>query len=208
MNRLTQIITILVFLAASALIFPLTSCTNSELKARESLAALRIPYNKQSFMERVYEGDILAVELFLDAGMDPDAMADMSRWIVLPDHDMEDWMRTIAPEGSKWRAFLTDASFGGVGLGAISFRPVYMPVLTVAKIKAAAQSPKHQYIFNLLLQANASKERVRVLEDTLRQRIGGVQLQGTAAPSLGFRESRELEQQIQREFDERLFGGK
>jgi len=49
------------------------------LEARNELAKLSLPYSAEGFVERADEGDVLAVKLYLAAGMDPNASA------VLPD---------------------------------------------------------------------------------------------------------------------------
>jgi ankyrin repeat protein len=43
-------------------------------EARRELAQMNIPYDETSFLERVKENDLIAVELFLDAGMSPNVM--------------------------------------------------------------------------------------------------------------------------------------
>jgi ankyrin repeat protein len=47
--------------------------TFSTLDARRELGALNIQFNRESFIQAVGDGDLLAVSLFIDAGMDPNA---------------------------------------------------------------------------------------------------------------------------------------
>jgi ankyrin repeat protein len=43
------------------------------IKAREALAAMNIPFDENTFVLHAYQGDLDVVELFLTAGMDPNA---------------------------------------------------------------------------------------------------------------------------------------
>ena len=50
------------------------------LEARNELAKLSLPYSPEGFVRRAEEGDILAVKLYLAAGMNPDVDVDLGRW--------------------------------------------------------------------------------------------------------------------------------
>ena len=52
------------------------ACGKSPEEARKELAELNIPFSRESFIERVRNGDTVAVSLFLRAGMSPDVRAE------------------------------------------------------------------------------------------------------------------------------------
>ena len=53
------------------LLLALLACGNSQETARMKLGQMNVNYNEDTFVERVRDGDILAVRLFLQAGMNP-----------------------------------------------------------------------------------------------------------------------------------------
>ena len=58
-----------------ALLLPLAGCDKSsdQAEARQALKRLGIPYSREAFVEHLRNGDPLVVDLFVAAGMDPNA---------------------------------------------------------------------------------------------------------------------------------------
>jgi hypothetical protein len=48
----------------------------ARLEARKQLGQLCVQYNRDSFIQAATEGDIIAVQMFLAAGMDPNIRSD------------------------------------------------------------------------------------------------------------------------------------
>jgi hypothetical protein len=141
------------------------------LGARRQLAELNIPFNKQSFVERVYEGDGIAVELFLKAGISPNSEGDISRLLVNPDPDFQRWMDAIAKNSRAWRR-LASGEIGGGGL-----KSVYLPAYTVAKIKALGQSQMHEEVLQILAGYGASKDVAQAREERVKNEISAIESQ-------------------------------
>ena len=55
------------------LLLALVACGNSQESARLKLGQMNVKYSEDSFVERVRDGDLLAVKLFLQSGMNPNA---------------------------------------------------------------------------------------------------------------------------------------
>jgi ankyrin repeat protein len=76
---------ILRIILSGALLMVLSACGQSGPSAEEArgkLAQMNIEYSEDSFLERVIEGDLLAVQLFLFAGMDVE-VKDSNGWTAL-----------------------------------------------------------------------------------------------------------------------------
>jgi ankyrin repeat protein len=69
--RLMDFPRLFVFLAVLLTVPLLTSCDVDSDSAREQLANMRVQYSEADFLKRVQQGDVLVVNLFLAAGMDP-----------------------------------------------------------------------------------------------------------------------------------------
>lgn len=73
-----------------ALLIPLTGCEKSPEDARRELGQMNVQYTQEAFVEAAKNGDTLAVELFLAAGMSPDARDEDGqtalRWAVAKGH--------------------------------------------------------------------------------------------------------------------------
>jgi hypothetical protein len=56
------------------------ACVDPKRTAREELSQLNIPYNTANFFSAIQNGDVIAVELFLVAGIDPNSVTTDSLW--------------------------------------------------------------------------------------------------------------------------------
>jgi ankyrin repeat protein len=70
MGRSINFTTILVIMVLVALF---SSCGKSPEEARRELRQMNVEYSENSFIKSAKEGDILAIRLFLNAGMNPNA---------------------------------------------------------------------------------------------------------------------------------------
>ena len=52
-------------------ILALMACGNPQEEARVKLGQMNVKYNEDTFVDRAKDGDVLAVKLFLQAGMSP-----------------------------------------------------------------------------------------------------------------------------------------
>lgn len=64
-------------------VLTLASCGNSPEKARKELAALGKDYTPEAFVKAAYDGDVVAVKLFLGAGMSVNAKAEGGAMAIL-----------------------------------------------------------------------------------------------------------------------------
>ncbi len=63
----------LILLLSLLLLISFTACGKSPEDAPKSLAQMNIQYSDEAFIRCAEQGNIVAVRLFLDAGMNPDA---------------------------------------------------------------------------------------------------------------------------------------
>ncbi|MCL4557165.1 MAG: ankyrin repeat domain-containing protein [Deltaproteobacteria bacterium] len=61
----------LVMLVLTVVLIPMAGCTKSQSAARKELTGLNVQYNQDQFLNSAKDGNTKVVELFLQAGMDP-----------------------------------------------------------------------------------------------------------------------------------------
>ena len=76
MKILSQSFSVTLGVILGSLMISSAGCGKSPEEARKELAALGIKYDSNSFIESVDNSDIVAVKLFLEAGMNADAKND------------------------------------------------------------------------------------------------------------------------------------
>jgi ankyrin repeat protein len=78
---MTKLVLALSILVALLLV---TGCSKTPQDARKELGAMNVEYSPESFIKSVRNGDVVAVELFLEAGMNPQNLYELEGLKVTP----------------------------------------------------------------------------------------------------------------------------
>ena len=62
------------FLLITSIFLATFACTTGPEKAKGELAKMGIAFTEDAFVQKAWQGDVAAVSLFLQAGMDPNAI--------------------------------------------------------------------------------------------------------------------------------------
>lgn len=149
--------------------------------ARKRLTEIGIVYSKTAFLQRVYEGDTLAVSLFFEAGMAPNVEADFSRYLLMPDADVQRWMNGLNGRQEVWTRMIYGNS-GSLGVQGVNVRTVTIPVFLVARIKAAGNSPEYREIAEMFARQGVSNEVAQLREERIRNDLRSAESDMAKAP--------------------------
>jgi hypothetical protein len=84
-----------------ALFLPLAACNNNPYTARQKLHKLGIPFEKKLFCYCIEQSDVVAVKLFLDAGMNPNVKyAGFPALMFATDDDSVETLKTLLSKGA------------------------------------------------------------------------------------------------------------
>ena len=174
--------------------------------ARKKLAEIGILFTKQSFAQRIYEGDVLAVELFLDAGMSPNAEADAGGWILSSDPEFAKWKGGLSQNDEAWESLILGTPGGSLSaVNSGSYRPLYVPSYLIARVKAAGSGQEYSQIVEIMLNAGASNEMASLREERIKNELTAVSSRDTkASPHV----SDEFMEQVTKEVEKRVGSGK
>ena len=151
----------------ASVVFGCNFRTDPRYAARKKLTEIGIVYSKSSFLQRVYEGDILATGLFLEAGMNPNVEVDFGRYILQPDSDVQRWMNGLNSRSEVWTRMVLGNS-GSLGLQGANYRQVSLPVFMIARIKAGGNAPEYREIVEMFNRQGVSNEVAQVREERIR----------------------------------------
>ena len=156
-NRINIYLFLVIFFAS---IF--SGCLKSDPRfdARKKLTDIGVYYSTQSYLERIIEGDDLAVGLFLQAGMSADEELNITPILLSSDSEFSDWKRSFAKSEKAWSSLVGDQIRG--------YKYVYLTAYSVAKIKSKNQAQGSLRVGELLYNSGANLNLAQAKEERVR----------------------------------------
>ncbi len=140
------------------------------IMARTKLAAMNLPFDQVSFVDRVSRGDLDAVNLFLAAGMDPNAVDKMGDTALLKAivGDHVDVVRALIEANVDVNAVSDAANWRALGKAANSGQEIFVRTLLDAGVDndsvngafVAAADNGHLSILNILLSRKVGQSAI------------------------------------------------